>query len=209
MSDSEVANKFAEKFSSVFYNSATDSSAVSEFLQAYESYRTSSENVYDNVYDYAAMFSVEVIDNCVRGLSLGKACGPDSLSAEHLRYAHPSIMVHLKLLFYFIVTHRIVPDQFGYGIIVPLMKDKSADLNDIDNYRPITLIPILSRVFESVMLTLCEDLLQTSNLQFGFKKGVGCTDAIFAFKTTVGHFVNNGSCVYAAALDVSKACNVL
>ena len=63
MSDSEVANEFTEKFSSVYYNSATDSSAVSEFLQAYESYRTSSENVYDNVYDYAAMFSVEVIDN--------------------------------------------------------------------------------------------------------------------------------------------------
>jgi len=39
----------------------------------------------------------------------------------------------------------------------------------------------------------------------GFEKVVGCTNAIFAFKTTVGHFVNNGSCVYAAALDVSKA----
>jgi len=171
VSDSEIANKFPEKFSSVYYNSATDSSPVSEFLQAYESYRTSSENVYDNVYDYAAMFSIEVIDNCERGLCLGKACGLDSLSAEHLRYAHPSIMVHLKLLFYFTVTHRVVPDQFGYGIIVPLM-GKSADLNDTDNCRPITLIPILSKVFESVMLTLCEDLLQTSDLQFGFKKGV-------------------------------------
>ena len=58
------------------------------------------------------------------------------------------------------------------------MKDKSADLNDIDNYRPITLIPVISKVYENVMLTLCEDLLQTGELQFGFKKGVGCTDAI-------------------------------
>ena len=171
----------------------------------YEAYRSSRENMCDSVYNYASMFSVEVIENCVHSLNAGKACGPDNLSAEHLCYAHPSIMVHLKLWFYFIVTHKVVPDQFGYGIIVPLVKDKSADLNDIDNYRPITLIPVISKVYENVMLTLCEDLLQTSELQFGFKKGVGCTDAIFALKATVGHFVNNGSCVYAASLDISKA----
>ena len=54
-------------------------------------------------------------------------------------------------------------------------------------------------------MTLCEDLLQTSELQFRFKKRVGCTDAIFALKATVGHFVNDGSCVYTASLDISKA----
>ena len=34
---------------------------------------------------------------------------------------------------------------------------------------------------------------------------IGCSDAIFAAKSTVNHFVEHGSCVYAAALDLKKA----
>jgi len=88
-------------------------------------------------------------------------------------------VIHLKLLFYFIATHSLVPDGFGYGVIVSLVKDKSADLNSVDNYRSITLIPVVSKVFESVMLASCEDLLLNNELQFGFKKCVSCVDAIF------------------------------
>jgi len=105
----------------------------------------------------------------------------------------------------FLLSHGYVPNEFGYGVIVPVTKDKSADLNSSDNYRPITLIPIISKVFESVLLTVCEDSMLTNDLQFGFKFGVGCPDAIFLFKATVGHFVSNGSCVFSAALDIRKA----
>ena len=52
---------------------------------------------------------------------MGKACGPDSLSAEHLLNAHPSLIVHLKLLFGLIFLHGFVPDEFGSGIIVRLL----------------------------------------------------------------------------------------
>lgn len=101
---------------------------------------------------------------------MGKACGPDSLSAEHLLYAHPSLIVHLKLLFGLIFLHGFVPDEFGSGIIVPLIKDKSGNLNDTHNYRPITLTPVISKVFENVILSICQHCFMTDELQFGFKK---------------------------------------
>jgi len=130
----------------------------------------------------------------------GKACGPDNLNVEHLLYAHPSIVIYLKLLFALIMSHGYVPNEFGCGVIVPLAKDKSADLNSSDNYRPITLIPNISKVFENVLLTVCEDSMLTNELQFGFKSGVRCADAIFLLKATVGHFVSNGSCVFFSCL---------
>ena len=135
----------------------------------------------------------------------GKACGPDDLSAEHLLYAHPSLIVHLKLLFSSIFSHGFVPDCFGAGTIVPVIKDKTGNLNDIENYRPITLIPVISKLFESLLLTICQRFLPTDDLQFGFKPGLGCTDAIFALKSTINYFNTRGSCVYAAALDLRKA----
>ena len=60
-------------------------------------------------------------------------------------------------------------------------------------------------MFEHVLLSLCEDVLYTDELQFGFKKARSCNDAIFALRTVVSHFNANGSTVYLVALDVKKA----
>ena len=54
-------------------------------------------------------------------------------------YSHPASVVQLKLLFNIMVHHGFVPDSFGNGVIIPLVKDKQGDLCDIDNYRGITL----------------------------------------------------------------------
>ena len=67
-----------------------------------------------------------------------------TIFAEHLLYAHPSLVVHLKLLFGLIFLHGFVSDDLGSVIIVPLIKDKSGNMNDIHNYRPITLTPVIS-----------------------------------------------------------------
>jgi hypothetical protein len=78
-------------------------------------------------------------------------------------------------------------------------------VTDVHNYRPITLTPIFSKVFENLILQLCQDYFLTDELQCGFKQDLGCIDIIFVVKTTVNYFVERGSCVYAAAIDLSKA----
>ena len=57
----------------------------------------------------------------------------------------------------------------------------------ITQYRAMTFTPIIAKVFESVVLSMCEMKLLTDELQFGFKKGVGCNDAIFALRSTVNY----------------------
>ena len=55
-------------------------------------------------------------------------------------------------------------------------------------------------MFEHVLLSLCEDVLYTDELQFGFKKARSCTDAIFTLRTAVSVFNAKG-----IALDIKKA----
>jgi hypothetical protein len=57
------------------------------------------------------------IDFHLRELRLRMASGP----GEHLLHAHPSLIIHLKLLFNLIVAHGFVSDAFGRGIKVPLV----------------------------------------------------------------------------------------
>jgi hypothetical protein len=138
-------------------------------------------------------------------LHVNKASGSDDLVAEHLVHSHPSLLIHFKLLFSLMILHGYIPDDFGRGTIVPLVKDKSANLNHISNYRPITLTCIISKVFEALLLCICRESLLTSELQFGFKPGIGCADVIFSVKTVVDYFVSRGSMVYASTLDLRKA----
>ena len=43
--------------------------------------------------------SVELVDNILRAMQLGKAAGVDGIETEHLRYAHPRICAMLSSLF--------------------------------------------------------------------------------------------------------------
>ena len=51
--------------------------------------------------------------------------------------------------------------QFGHGISIPLLKDKSGNVNDMDNYKVITLLlTVISKVVEGVILGLCENVFR-------------------------------------------------
>jgi len=120
-------------------------------------------------------------------------------------YSCPTIVMHLCTLFRSMAKHGFVPDDFGRGTVIPLLKDKLGNANDVNNYRGITLISVISKLFELVLLDICSPLLKTDNLQFGFKKGLGCPSAIFLLHETVDYFLANGSSVFAASLDIKKA----
>lgn len=68
------------------------------------------------------------------------------------------------------LNHYYVPDAFGSGIIVPIVKDKSGDLSSVDNYRPITLSPVISKLFESFILAKYSDCMKSDDLQFWIQK---------------------------------------
>jgi len=52
-------------------------------------------------------------------------------------------------------------------------------LSSVKNYRPITLSPIISKIFESVLLIKYAMYLNVNDREFGFRNGLGCNNAIF------------------------------
>ena len=64
---------------------------------------------------------------CIKKLQKGKAPGMDDLTWEHILFAHPMLAVHLSLLFRMLLKHNVVPDGFGYGLVIPLVKDTDSN----------------------------------------------------------------------------------
>ena len=128
--------------------------------------------------------------------------GYDGLTTEHIAYAHPVLTILLSLLFKMLVSCRIVPSAFGRGIVIPLVKNTDGNIADSSNYRGIDLRPIISKIFECLIMDMVKGKLISSDLQFGFKSNSSCSHAIIALQAGV---INNGGTATLCALDISKA----
>ena len=160
--------------------------------------------LHDNVSVPNHMLSVEQVDNAIRKLKVGKAIGADRISAEHILYAHPIIVTILTKLFNLLLLFEYVPNGFGIGILIPIPKSDK-DLDRTDNYRGITINPVISKIFEHCLLTLFNKHLQTSPRQFGFKAKTGCDKALYTVRKTIEYFIEHEATVNVCALDMAKA----
>jgi len=74
-----------------------------------------------------------------------------------------------------------------------------------DDFRGIAISPVLSKVFEHCLLKQLQSFVVANDNQFGFRKGVGCSHAIYTVRNIVDQCVSRGSSVNLCAIDLSKA----
>ena len=63
-----------------------------------------------------------------------------------------------------------MPSEFIKTAIVPIIKNKTGDTSDKNNYRPIALVTACSKIFELWILSIIENYICTHDHQFSFKK---------------------------------------
>ena len=73
------------------------------------------------------------------------------------------------MLFNAMLTHNCIPQKLLDTMIIPLLKDSKIDISDCNNYRPIAITSIMSKILESAILEKYKDYFITGNHQFGFK----------------------------------------
>jgi len=201
--EQEITDKFAEHFSKTCDNLTVEGSK--RLTEIYNNRRPSYSGI---PFDDYLLFDVELVDKSVRSLGRGKAAGLDNLTAEHLQHSHPALFSLLHRLFNLMVKYAYVPCGFGLSYTVPLPKNSYAGVSKsvaVDDFRGICISPVLSKVFEKCVLDRYQRFFETSDSQYGFKKGIGCSHAIYTVKNVVDHFVRQGSTVNLCALDLKKA----
>ena len=138
----------------------------------------------------------EEVAQLIPRLKRGSAPGPDSVTVEHLHFGYcPELLdIIAGLLTACFATGR-VPDSFSTSVVTPILKKPGLDPNVLDNYRPIALTSILSKLLELVILAELELSFVPHDLQFGFAQHRGTTEASLLISETV-QYQRRGSPVF-------------
>ena len=113
------------------------------------------------------------VQNILESLDVSKANGPDGISARLLREGAPAISKSLAKLFNFSLDSHRFPSQWKRANVVPIFKKGCP--SSCNSYRPISLLNIVSKVFEKVVFkhvfNFFRDNAVLSECQSGFIPG--------------------------------------
>ena len=148
---------------------------------------------------------VEEVVELLSSLDTTKASGPDNISARMLKETARSIAPSVTKLFNHCLRNGTLPHMWKCSHVVPIPKGK--DMDQVGNYRPISLLSILSKVLETHVASLIRDHLLITNHpfvnQWGFQKGKSTTLALLS--TIHQWHLQDHAEVYATFLDLRKA----
>ena len=159
--------------------------------------------------DLDAEISQEEIKQVIDKLKNGKAAGIDEIGPELIKLAEPGVRTYLYKLFNRIYESGYFPIEWAKAVVVPLLK--KGDITNCDNYRGISLLSIVSKIFTAIinkrLYRWAENNNKISEEQAGFRKSFSTTDHIFTLYTMVNSclFGNRRSKLYVAFIDYRKA----
>ena len=107
-------------------------------------------------------FSVDYVRDSLRKLNVKKGTGLDGLQPKFLVMAADIIAPSLTWIFNFSLHSAVVPDIWKIAKVIPLHKKGS--ITDPNNYRPISILPALSKIFERHIHTHLMSHLDSNNL---------------------------------------------
>ena len=148
------------------------------------------------------------VSRALKSLNNGKAQDIHGIRAEHIKAADIELIPYLTDLFNTLlsVDRPVAPLNEAY--ILPIHK-KGKDPLSRDNYRGITITPVLSKLMEHVILSRISYNQLQSPLQYGFTKGLSPTMAVLVVTEAISDAVDRHAPLYIAALDVKKAFDVV
>ena len=149
------------------------------------------------------------ITEAINELKNGKSPGIDQITAELLKKCliNESFIELLHTLFNKFFDESIFPSSWAEGIIIPIFK--KGKHTDPNNYRGITLLSILGKVF-TIILNKCLTKWSESNKiisenQAGFRKGYQTFDHIFTLQTLAKQYINKKQKLFVCFVDFKKA----
>ena len=133
--------------------------------------------------------------------------GHDNLTTRLIKHIFPTISKPLTHLINRSLETGHVPTEIKIAKVIPIYK--AGDPKLLSNYRPISILPIFSKIYEKIMYSRLEAHLTLHNIlspyQFGFRHNHSTAMAVSIFVDSLYTILNQHKFAIATFLDLSKA----
>ena len=151
----------------------------------------------------------EEVEQVTTKMPLGKAPGPDKISLKVIKDCLPVILKPLTSIINASFTSQVYPSLRRKAEIVPIPKASNIDHRQAENSRPISLLPMLSKVCEKVVANQFIPYLLSHNRltanQSGNKQWHSTETALLKITDVILKAMNNQQLTAVVLLDMSKA----
>ena len=147
------------------------------------------------------------IINIVNSAKTKKACGYDNIDPYVVQQVIPLIATQLAHIFNRSFTTGIVPNNLKIAKVIPIYKNENPEL--FANYRPISILPSISKILERLMYNRLSNFLADHNIiskkQYGFRENYSTYMAIIDLVDKISSNIDNKKHSIGIFLDLSKA----
>lgn len=189
------------------YNPKFDDDFAAEIEECIRIYDDESHNTAHDTLEKS--FTIDEVGVTCANLPDKKSSGPDELTYEHVKFGGHALLKILTIVLNAIRITEIIPKSFTVGNIISLFKSNKKDRYDKDNYRGITLLNVVGKIFERIILNrwmpFFNDIGFPNRLQFAYQRGKSSIDASMSLLEAVYYNCERGSKVYSCFLDSTKA----
>jgi hypothetical protein len=151
-------------------------------------------------------FSKDEVSLVLKKLNVKKAPGCDAVTGFALVNSPPILIDHLLLIFNTILQLQHFPQSWKESEICLILKPKKPPTK-VTSYRPISLLPILSKLFEKLLIKqikpTVDNLLRPE--QFGFRTGYSTTLQLMRFASDISDAKNSSNTLSAVLIDFHAA----
>ena len=141
-------------------------------------------------------------------LDLSKASGPDCIPVVVLKNCEPGLCCILTELFSKCLKESCFPDCWKFSSVVPVFKNVG-ERSTTKNYCPVSLLSVVSKVFEKLVNNQIVDHLQkyglSSHFQYGFRSFRSTADLLTVVSDRIARAFNRSGATRVVELDISKA----
>ena len=102
--------------------------------------------------------------NLISALRGSKATGVDFIDVRNIKLVSREISPCIAHIICLSITSNTFPEIYKHAKVVPLLKSPDKSPLSCSSYRPVSLLPVISRVVEKAIFTQLSDYLETNNL---------------------------------------------
>lgn len=188
--EAEIANLFASHFKSVYSK------------QNLPTYNITAEPA--EVLDEITISKKEII-NVINELKTNTSAGPDSIHPQIIKMCSKELLEPLYILFNKAIKEGIFPNEWKNAFIIAVYK--SGDVCNVKNFRPISIINTISKIFEKILFLKLSPHLQKIIIskQHGGMPHKSTITNLCTFNEYIAQAFSENCNVFVIYLDVSKA----